>query len=241
MEDQIQENSPESSQEQPQQLVQEQKSSYDQNMITMRKKLEAEEAARIYAERRIKELEAKTSHSNAPQQVSGNGDSHDDDIGADPDDYLQVKHFKKNASRLANKLSESDRRLQELNDRVERYGAQAALSKIPDFDQVVTDENIATLRRLYPEDVEAVMSSPNLTHKAKAMYNMINKYGIAPSGMRNAEEQIAKNKTKPSAPGNSGQTPQTPLSKLNDYDRRTMTEERRKQVLHYLEEIKRGR
>jgi hypothetical protein len=234
----------EQTQEVVQEAVQEQavepKSNYEQNIVSMRKKLEAEEAARINAERRIKELEAKAAYANPPQQVSGSNDSSDDDIGADPDDYLQVKHFKKNTSRLTSKLSESDRRLQELHERVERYEAQSALRDIKDFDEVVTDDNIKTLARLYPEDYESVMSSPNLKNKSKTVYNMMKNYGIYTKGMKDSEEKINKNKSKPSSPGSSGQTPQTPLSKLNDYDRREMTEERRKQVLEYLERIKRG-
>jgi hypothetical protein len=217
-----------------------QKNSYEQNIIVMRKKLEAEESARISAEKRLKEIEARSAYSHQTP-ISHNSTDGDDDIGADPDDYLQVKHFKKNTSKLSSKLSDNERRLQELNDRIERYEAQASLRDIKDFDEVVTDENIATLRRLYPEDVEAVMSSPNLKNKAKAMYNMINKYGIAPKDLKASEEKINKNKSKPVTPGTSGQTPQTPLSKLNDYDRREMTEERRQQILAHLEQVKRGR
>lgn len=237
MEEQTQDIVKEKVQEQPV----EQKNNYEQNIINMRKKLEAEETARLAAERRVKELEARSTYANNLQSVSSSNNTDDDDIGADPDDYLQVKHFKKNTSKLQTKLTESERRLQELHDRVERYEAQSALRDIKDFDEVVTDENIATLKRLYPEDVEAVMASPNLKHKAKAMYNMINKYGIAPKDLKQSEEKINKNKLKPTAPGNSGQTPQTPLSRLNDYDRRVMTEEDRTRVLNYLEEIKRGR
>src|SRR5688572_22461899 len=129
----------EQTQEVVQETVQEQavepKSNYEQNIVSMRKKLEAEEAARINAERRIKELEAKAAYANPAQQVSGSNDSSDDDLGADPDDYLQVKHFKKNTSRITSKLSESERRLQELHERVERYEAQSALRDIKDFDE----------------------------------------------------------------------------------------------------------
>ena len=235
----------EQTQEVVQETVQEQsvetKPNYEQNIINMRKKLEAEETARIAAERRVKELEARSSYASNVQSVYSANNTDDDDLGSDPDDYLQVKHFKKNTSKLHTKLTESERRLQELSERVERYEAQSALRDIKDFDEVVTDENIATLKRLYPEDVEAVMSSPNLKHKAKAMYNMINNYGIAPKNLKQSEDKINKNKSKPSTPGNSGQTPQTPLSRLNDYDRRVMTEEDRVRILNRLEEIKRGR
>jgi len=225
-------------QEQP---IEQKPSSYENNIVTMRKKLEAEEAARLAAEERIKELEANSAYATNRTQLPSNNDTDGDDIGADPDDYLQVKHFKKNTSRLQSKLSESERKLQELHDRIERYEAQASLKEIKDFDEVVTTENINTLKRLYPEDWETAMSNPNLKNKAKTMYNMINNYGIVPKDTKAHEDKINKNKSKPSLPGSTGQTPNTPLSKLNDYDRRTMTEEDRERILARLEQMKRGR
>lgn len=232
-------------QEVVQETVQEQpiehKNNYEQNIITMRKKLEAEEAARINAERRIKELEAKTSYTNSSQQISGSNDSNDDDIVADPDDYLQVKHYKKNSSKISHKISESDRKIQELHERIERYEAQSSLRDIKDFDEVVTEDNLKTLSRLYPEDYESVMSSSNLKNKSKTLYNIMKYYGIYTKGIKDSEDRINKNKSKPSAPGNSGQTPQTPLTRLNDYDRINMTEDDRNRILANLERVKRGR
>lgn len=225
-------------QEQP---IEQKTTTYENNIVMMRKKLEAEEAARLAAEKRIKELESNSVYASNRAQLSSNNDTDGDDIGADPDDYLQVKHFKKNTSRIQTKLSESERRLQELNDRIERYEAQASLKEITDFDDVVTTDNIETLKRLYPEDWETAMSNPNLKNKAKTMYNMISKYGVAPQNTKANEDKINKNKSKPSVPGSTGQTAHTPLAKLNDYDRKTMTEEDRERILARLEQMKRGR
>jgi len=214
----------------------EQKSSYEQNIISMRKKLEAEEEARQAAERRLQEMERKLQ---SIQPQTGNTHTDDDDLSGDPDDYLQVKQFKKNTSKLSSKISEAERRYQELNDKIERIEAQSALKDLKDFDDVVNDDSIKNLARLYPEDYETVMANPNLKNKSKTVYNMIKNYGLYSKGLKESDDKVSKNKSKPGNPA-SGQTPNTPLSKLNDYDRRVMTEEDRARILARLEQIKRG-
>jgi len=236
MEDQIQE-TPEVVEEQVQEPV---KPSIENNLIAMRKKLEAEEEARRAAERRLQEIEQRYINSIQPQHATGVPDSSDDDFGADPDDFLQVKQYKKTASKFSSKLSEADRKLKELNEKLARLEAESALSSLKDFDQVVTDDNMKTLARLYPDDYETMMSSSNLKAKSRTAYNMIKKYKIIDDSIAESEARVAANKKKPSNPSNQGQTAQTPLSKLHDYDRRVLTDADRDRILANLERVKRG-
>lgn len=204
------------------------------NLAAMRKRLEAEEEARKQAERRLQELEKQViNRPVAPVPES-------DDIEGDPDDYLQVKHYKKTASKLVSKVSETEKRYQELEQRVERYEAENALKDLKDFNEVVNDENLRTLEKLYPEEYGAIMANNNLKTKAKIAYNTMKNYGIYSKTTNDNAQKIEKNKQKPTNPGSAGQSAPTPLSRLNDYDRRTMTEEDRDRVLAYLERVKRG-
>src|SRR5579862_4046341 len=64
--------------------------SQETNLIAMRKRLEAEESARIAAERRAQELEQRMSSISpaaAPQITA-----EEEDLGVDNDDYIQAKH-----------------------------------------------------------------------------------------------------------------------------------------------------
>lgn len=236
MDDQLQDTS---STESTPESVQEEQNSRQENFAALRKKLEAEEEARRAAERRLQELERGVSKNQSQPGVSH---TDDDDLGADPDDFLQVKQYKKTASKFSNKLSEADKRIQELNDKLAYVEAKSELASIKDFNDVVTKESMENLARLYPDDYETMMANPNLKAKSKTAYNMIKNYGLYDSSIKESESKILKNKSKPQSPGSTAsQTAQTPLARLNDYDRRVMTEEDRNRILKRLEEIKRGR
>ena len=58
----------------------------------------------------------------------------------------------------------------------------------------------------------------------------------------NQDKRLEENKAKPRAIGNaSPQAGDTPLSKVGDYDRRILTEERKDQLRKQVEEAKRNR
>jgi hypothetical protein len=205
----------------------------------MRKKLEAEEEARRNAEKRLQEMERY--YAQKPQQHNaGNNDSSDDDIGADPDDFLQVKHYKKTATKWSTKLAEQEKRIEQLTHQLQRVEAETSLKDIKDFDNVVNDDTMKNLARLYPDDYEVMMANSDLKKKSKTAYNMIKKYGIYNDGLVESDKKVEKNKSKPVNPGVGGQTAATPLSRLNDYDRRVLTEADRTRILARLDEVKRN-
>lgn len=215
------------------------------NLAAMRKKLEAEERARIEAERRAYDLEQKiNSYQPTSHQQSMTAVIEDEELAVDNDDYVQAKHIKTSNKKFSHKLSATDKKIAELEQKLAYVEAKSYTDALKDFDQVVNEDNIKTLARLYPEDYEALQSSTNLRVKSKTAYNMIKNYGIS-SGSRNsheADQKINSNNQKPKlASVGSPQMPQTPLSRLNDYERRVMTESDRDRILAEVERKKMGR
>jgi hypothetical protein len=204
------------------------------NLVAMRKKLEAEELARKDAEKRVVEIERKfQSYSPATSQEPTDSE----DFG-DPEDVVVNKQFASTTKKLNLKFSESDQKIAALEQKLSYFEAKSELDSIKDFNEVVTDENLRTFARLYPDDYETVMTNPNLRLRSKTAYNMIKNYGISQNSVRQGEilksydKKIEANKAKP---GSSASAPVSgsPLTKYGRYEedgRLVMTEEDAKQV-----------
>lgn len=204
------------------------------NLANMRKQLEAEEAARKEAQRENEELKRLYAQQNQQGNTNGQPVDEDDDLG-DPDEYVANKKLNRTAKKLNTKLSEADRKLQELEQKLQYFEAKSELDSIKDFNDVVTDDNLKTFARLYPDDYNSAIANPNLKAKSKHIYNMIKNYGIANASpllkqaetMKAIDKKIEANKEKP---GSAAQAPQSssPLAKLGRYDadgRLNITEE----------------
>jgi len=209
------------------------------NFAALRKKIEAEEAARIAAERKLAEYE-RMLQQQQPQQAQQLSlvPEEDEDLG-DPDGYVEVKQVKRINKKNKSEIAELRKEMAEIREQNQRLQAQTTTSMLKNFNEVCSDDNIATLARLYPEEYNTMMMNPSYASRAKIAYNMISNYGIVDTKVKESDERIAKNRSKPGAAAlGAPQTPQTPLTKLNDYERRVMTEERRAQILRRAQQIK---
>lgn len=203
------------SREQPVKPAQE--NTFERNARAMRELKEKAEKERLRAEkerdealRRARELEEKYAH--PTQKV----DSNDEDFSIGEDDLVEGKHVKKiqqYVKKLENKLNQYEQRSsnQTLQDRI-RYD-------YPDFNKVVTPENIELLKHLRPRQAQLLDSSTDLYATAASAYEMIKEYGIyqEPSVARD-RESAQKNLSKPK-PTNaiSPQRGNSPLTKAHDF------------------------
>ena len=207
----------------------------ENNLWAMRKKLEAEEDARKAAERRLHELEQRIQSS--PQGLSSSSPTltatEEEDLAVDNEDYVQAKHVKTSNKKFSTKLSATEKRIAELENKLAYFEAKVDTDSLKDFNEVVTNDNLETFARLYPDDYQSMMSNPNLKSKSKTAYNMIKNYGIAiPRDVREADQKIAANNQKPKlASLGSPQSPQTPLTRLGDYERRVLSEADRDRIM----------
>ena len=220
--------------ETPQQPVVESKLARENFKKLQQALAQAEERAAA-AERKIQEQSAYTNTNQSPDRQP----EEEENFG-DPDDYAYNKSVQKTAKKIKGELSETKQQLQELYQRLEISEAKAEINALKDFDEVVSKENLSTFKRLYPDEYNTIMSSPNLRTRSKLAYNMMKNYGIAEASpllkqteeIRMAEKKIESNKSKPSTSA-SAPVSQSPLTKFGRYDadgRLVMTDEDAKRI-----------
>jgi len=181
---------------------------------TLREKAERAERRAEELERMILEAQSKSSE---PEE--------DLSVSVEDDSLVEGKH-----------LSKVNKKIQRLEKQIEQYERQSKTNsaewllktKYPDFDAVVTEENLHNLRSMYPEVAHTVNSSSDLYSKAVAAYTMIKKLGIAPQeDVYKQEKELAqRNAAKPKSLASiSPQQGDSPLSKANAFANGSFTEE----------------
>lgn len=209
----------------------------EQNLIAMRLKLEREEEARKAAERRAEEAYKRLQELEqaAQQQPQRTQRSYDDD-DVDPDDYVTGKHVRK----YKEEIQETRQTLEALQQQIAMLEASQAVQDKSDFYQVVNDDNLALLRRLYPDDYNTLFRNTNIKERTRAAYNMIKNYGIIDRQVTEAKQRLEENKSRPQASATApAQVSQTPLATMGEHERRVLTDEQRKQIMRRLEERRR--
>jgi hypothetical protein len=162
------------------------------------------------------------------QQPQQQQESDDDELNIDPDTYAEGKH-----------LSKVDRKVRKLEEQLRQYQQQSQsqsiesriIAQYPDFDKVVSVDNIEKLKEDFPELSATLHSSNDLYSKAISTYKLIKKLGISHDNMYDKEQaMVQKNaaKPKPSAAINP-QRGDSPLSKANAFEN-GLTDELRKQL-----------
>ena len=229
-------------QETPQEQPKE--SDKNENMRLMREKIEASERRAQETERRNLELERIVRENMNQNQPSTKMQITDDDeTGVDDDLYVDGRQFKKRTKKLEQKLEETQKKFEAY---VQQSSVEIAESKLraqfADFDTVVTEANLKILAEREPVLFRSIMSSQNIADRGHAAYKMIKNSGVLTSEFAEVDKKIEDNKSKPRAAANaSPQAAETPLTRVGDYDRRVLTEDRKEQLRRQVEEAKRNR
>jgi len=177
------------------------------------------------AERRLQELETQR----APQSQE------DDDFDVDDEGLVEGKQLKKYAREAKIDFKQTKQQLEALNS---AYAEMRLKAKYPDFDQVVTPENVKKLSEVDPVLYRSMMANPDLYEKGEAACKLIKSFVMAEK-YPEQDKRLQDNRAKPRAAGTSGQTADTPLAHVNDYDRRVLTEERKEQLRRQVADAKR--
>jgi hypothetical protein len=162
---------------------------------------------------RARKLEEQ--YSKLPQK----SDNNDVDFSLGEDDLVEGKHLKQlrqNVRELKDQLRNYEQRsqTQTVQDRI-RYD-------FPDFNKVVTPDNIELLKHLKPRQAQLLDSSTDLYTTAASAYEMIKEYGIyqdaAAQNITRDKELVQKNVIKPK-PTNaiSPQRSNSPLTQAHDF------------------------
>jgi hypothetical protein len=204
---------------------------YAKNMRALREKAERAERERDDLMRLIRENSqpkpSKPQANNVEEQA-------EEDLDIDPDALIEGKQFKK----LYNEMKS-------LKNEVNRYKAQTHEEQIqiklnaqfPDFDNVVTPENLKLFAELEPEIATTIRGSKDIYSGAVTAYKMIKKLGLIEP--QSPEKQVVqRNAVKPRSSNSvSAQSGDTPLSRANAFGS-GLTPELRTQLLKEMEQYR---
>jgi hypothetical protein len=218
----------------PAEVQQPQESSQQLNFRNLREAKERAERERDELLGRFQEQERQRTQA---QTQSVQQDDENLDIGQD--DIVEGKH-----------LSKVGRKLKRLEEELRSYKQQSTTSvaearikaQYPDFDKVVTKDNISSLRELYPELAHTLNSSTDLYNTASSAYTLIKKFGIYQEDIYMADRARAQaNAAKPKPLA--AVTPQqgdSPLSHANAFAN-GLTDDLRKNLLKEMHEAMKNR
>jgi len=163
----------------------------------------------------------------------------DDEIFLKPDELAEGKHL----SKVQKQVKKLEQQLKQYEQRSTEMTAEARLkAQYPDFDKVVSKDNIEMLRMTYPEIAATLQSSPDLYNKAVSAYTMIKKLGIEPQqDLYEKDREMAQrnaNKPKPLA-SLSPQQGESPMSRANAFAN-GLTDDVKKQLYKEMMELRKG-
>ena len=133
-----------------------------------------------------------------------------------------------------------NKKMNQMQQQLKNYQSQSAESitearikaTYPDFDRVVSQDNIAQLREDYPEIAATLSASTDLYSKAVSAYTLIKQFGIHQDpALQNDRARVIKNSSKPRPLASvNPQQGDSPLSKANAFANGEFTEADRKRA-----------
>lgn len=184
--------------------IREAKEKAEQERDELRKKLMEQEFIKKYESQSHKQPEQ-------PEVIDD-----DIDFSLDEDGLVEGRYVKK----VTNKIKNLEKKLQNYES---QYTQQTAESKIkqecPDFDKVVSNENINLLKQHYPHIADTLGKNTDLYNKAVSAYKIIKQFGIYKENPHaEAQAQAIKNSKRPKPTNSvSPQRGDSPISKANLY------------------------
>lgn len=215
-------------------------SNSDQNWRLMRDRAEA-------AERRSQELERMVQQNLNQNQTSQKiqlVDDEDDDSDISDDSYIEGRQYKKQLKAVKKELKETRKQFQEIAIRTATDQAEFKLkTQFSDFDSVVTKDNLEKLEMAKPSLYRSILATQDIYDRGYTAYEMIKASGmVQESPYEDQDRRLEQNRSKPRSAANiSPQSSDTPLTRVGDYDRRVLTEDRKRQLMKQVEEAKRYR
>lgn len=199
----------------------------------MRERVEAAERKAQLAEEAL--LNAQRSSQNIPQEQPNL------DYSINDDDLVEGRH-----------LSKVDQKIKNLEAKLRQYEQQTVLSatevrlkqQYPDFDSVVSSENIANLSAAYPELATSINHSPDLYTKAVSAYTLIKKLGIGvtPDTYESDRALVQKNAAKPKSLASiDPHKSESPLTRANAFaSKGPLTDEMKAQAIREMNAARKG-
>jgi hypothetical protein len=203
--------------ESPQEEQQTQSNEQAKHFNALREKVDRTERERDELMSKLREMEYERMRQQQalPQQAT----YEDTDMSIAPDAIAEGKHI----SHLTKKLRQMEEQIKKNQLQASQNIMEAQLrAQHPDFDTIVSKNNVEELRRSYPALAQALAAAATSDpySAAASAYTIIKEMGIARSAQETqmTKNLIQANATKPrSAQAASPQRGNTPLSKVNDF------------------------
>ena len=160
----------------------------------------------------------------------------DDDLEIDPDDVVVGKHVKK----LQKEINRLQQEVKTYHTQSSELSAEAKLkATYPDFDAVVTADNVNLLREMHPDIAATLNSSNDLYIKAASAYKLIKQFGIGAADPYAQEKALAKkNAAKPRPTASiSPQAGDSPLTHANAFAN-GLTPDLQKQLWREMQDVR---
>lgn len=216
----------------PQEPVQEMRQESDsaKNLRALREAKERVERERDEAFRMIQEMQSRYKQTEV-EPVN-------EDISLGESDLVEGKHL----SQVDKKIKRLEQELKNYQQKSFEMSVETKLkSQYPDFDKIVSRENIDSLKASYPEIASALNASPDLYSKAVSAYTLIKKLGIYTEDLYASERALAqKNAAKPRPLASvAPQKADSPLSHANAFAQ-GLSDDLKAQLRREMEEARRS-
>lgn len=194
---------------------------------------ERDEAMRI-----LRQIEAQRNQPSSSAKATEDTASEPQELLLKDDEVVEAKHVKQLANELKKVRDEINNYKQQSTD----MSAETKLKiQYPDFDKVVNQDNLNSLREAEPEIAASLHYNPDLYVKAVAAYKAIRKAGIYVEDTFMSEKQVAhKNAAKPRPVSSlSPQQGESPLTKANAFAQ-GLTPDLQKQLLKEMNDARKN-
>ena len=137
------------------------------------------------------------------------------DLNLDEDSLVDGRHLKG----VSNKIKRLEEKLKQYEAQSEASNVEAKIrQQFPDFESVVSSENVKKLNQEYPEMAEMLANTGDIYKKASAAYSVMKKFGIYKSIYSEDKAKALINAAKPRPLASmSPQQGDSPLSKANAF------------------------
>jgi hypothetical protein len=182
------------------------------------------------AERKARELEQAL--------LAKQAQSENNELGVDDDGIVEGKHLKKYDKTVKDMKEELARTKKQLETFTTTTTETHLRTKFPDFDKIVTDENLEKLSREKPALYRSILANPDLKDKGETAYDAIQTF-LQPGKFAAEDKRIAENKLKPRSSATAGsQSSDGPLARVGDFERRMLNKEQRDALWKEMQEAK---
>lgn len=214
-----------------------QESPKETSMRILRERAEAAEKRSLELERMIQMNMSQQNQQHNKMNLVDDEDYFD----LSDDTYIEGKHLKKYVKNLKQELKNTRKQWEEYNQQNAITQAEIRLkNQFNDFESVVNKENLEKLQYQKPALYRTILANSDIYDKGYAAYELIKHSGILADHYQELDKKVEENKFKPRSAANaSPQSGDTPLTRVSDYDRRILSEERKDQLRRQVEEAKR--